>query len=55
MCLQKGWAMVALCSGKQDILVDEQNDPSTASCRSPLNTPLGLLSVGAICPHASST
>jgi hypothetical protein len=26
MCLKKGWPMVVLCSGKQYIVVDEQND-----------------------------
>jgi hypothetical protein len=52
MCLQQGWAMVVPCSGKQDILVDEQNGPPTASWGSPLNTPVGSLCVGAICPYA---
>jgi hypothetical protein len=40
--------MVVLRSGKQNIVVDEQNNPSTASRGSPLNTPVDPLSVGAV-------
>jgi hypothetical protein len=45
MCLQKWWPMVVLCSKQQDIVVDEENDPSTASGSSPLNAPVDSLRV----------
>ncbi len=45
MCLQKWWPMVMLCSKHQDIVVDEENDPSTASGSSPLNAPVDSLRV----------
>jgi hypothetical protein len=37
--------MVVLCSKQQDIVVDEENDPSTASGTSPLNAPVDSLRV----------
>ena len=45
MCLQKWWPMVVLCSIHQDIVVDEENDPSTASGTSPLDAPEDSLRV----------
>ena len=48
MCLQQGRAMVVLRCGKQNIVVDEQNNPSTASRRSPLDTPVDHLGVVAV-------
>jgi hypothetical protein len=48
MCLQKWWPMVVLCSKQQDTVVDEQNDPSTASRTSPLNAPVDSLRVDVV-------
>ncbi len=45
MCLQKWWPMVMLCSKQQDIVVDEENDPSTASGTSTLDAPVDSLRV----------
>jgi hypothetical protein len=48
MCLKQGRPMVVLRCGKENIVVDEQNNPSTTSRRSPLDTPVDHLGVGPV-------